>query len=85
MIITACVFYAAWRLLVSALDSLLERRLGEVWRRLEWLGRDTDDRLSKDRVSIQGVSIRLRELRKRLRRCEKALYIDAEGKEEDEL
>lgn len=65
-----------WELSPAELDAL--------WRRVEWLCRDTDDRLSADRVAIQRVSIRARSLHKRVRRCEKELYIAADGTDAEE-
>lgn len=62
----------------------LRDELDALWRRVEWLCRDTDDRLSADRVAIQRVSIRARSLHKRVRRCEKELYIAADGTDAEE-
>ena len=61
----------------------LERRYGSLrdevgarWRRIEWLCRDTDDRLSVDRLELQQKSKQVRNLWTRLRHVEEALYIE---------
>lgn len=68
----------------------VRRELDALWRRAEWLERDADWRLSADRVELQQRGMQIRQVQKRVRRCEKALYInvdgsEAEGKEEGEL
>lgn len=55
-------------------DSLREE-VGALWRRIEWLCRDTDDRLSVDRLEFQQKSKQVRNLWTRLRHVEEALYI----------
>lgn len=69
---------------------LFRDELDALWRRTEWLERDADGRLSADRVELQQRGMQIRQVQKRVRRCEKALYInvdgsEAEGKEEGEL
>ena len=49
---------------------------GALWRRIEWLCRDTDDRLSVDRLELQQKSKQVRNLWTRLRHVEEALYIE---------
>lgn len=67
-------------------DSLREE-VGALWRRIEWLCRDTDDRLSVDRLEFQQKSKQVRNLWKRLRYVEKKLYLEPSDafkeKEED--
>lgn len=77
------------RLFRDELDEL-EANIEALWRRAEWLERDADGRLSADRVELQQRGMQIRQVQKRVRRCEKALYInvdgsEAEGKEEDAL
>ena len=57
-------------------NRLVTDELAKVWRRLEWLCRDTDDRLSVDRLEFQQKSKQVRNLWKRLRHVEEALYIE---------
>ena len=61
--------------------------LDKMWNRIEWLCRDTDDRLSVDRLELQQKSKQVRNLWKRLRHVEEALYIEPSDafkeKEED--
>lgn len=67
-------------------DSLWDE-VGALWRRIEWLCRDTDDRLSVNRLELQQKSKQVRNLWTRLRHVEEALYIepsDAFKKREDE-
>lgn len=67
-------------------DSLRDE-VGALWRRIEWLCRDTDDRLSVNRLELQQKSKQVRNLWTRLRHVEEALYIepsDAFKKREDE-
>lgn len=77
----ACAFALVW---AHGKTRALERRLsaldGEVsrmWDRLEWLCRDTDDRLSADRVELQQRAMQIRNIQKRVKRAEGFLYIDA--------
>lgn len=61
--------------------------VGALWWRIEWLCRDTDDRLSVDRLELQQKSKQVRNLWTRLRHEEEALYIEPSDafkeKEED--
>ena len=50
--------------------------LDKMWNRIEWLCRDVDDRLSVDRLELQQKSKQVRNLWKRLRHVEEALYIE---------
>ena len=73
------VLVAAWRRLIKSCDEnnrLASDELAKVWRRLEWLCKDTDDRLSVDRLEFQQKSKQIRNLWKRLRYIEKRLYIE---------
>lgn len=76
----------AARRLERRYDSLRDE-VGAMWRRIEWLCRDTDDRLSVDRLEFQQKSKQVRNLWKRLRYVEEALYIEPSDafkeKEED--
>ena len=67
-------------------DSLRDE-VGALWRRIEWLCRDTDDRLSVNRLELQQKSKQVRNLWTRLRYVEKKLYIEPSDafkeKEED--
>lgn len=85
--------YAALLLWVLAARRL-ERRydslrddVAALWRRIEWLCRDTDDRLSVNRLELQQKSKQVRNLWTRLRHVEEALYIEPSNafkdKEED--
>lgn len=56
-------------------DSLRDE-VGALWRRIEWLCRDVDDRLSVDRLEFQQKSKQVRNLWTRLRHVEEALYIE---------
>ena len=56
--------------------SKLEKEIERMWNRIEWLCRDTDDRLSVDRLEFQQKSKQVRNLWKRLRHVEEALYIE---------
>lgn len=71
----------AARRLESRYDSLREE-VGALWRRIEWLCRDTDDRLSVDRLEFQQKSKQVRNLWKRLRYVEKKLYIKSSDLDE---
>ena len=64
-------------------DRLLRGEIDALWRRVEWLERDSDGRLSADRVELQQRGMQIRQVQKRVRRCEKALYINVDGKEAD--
>lgn len=65
--------------------SELEKEIDRIWNRIEWLCKDTDDRLSVDRLEFQQKSKQVRNLWKRLRYVEKKLYIEPSDafKEED--
>lgn len=65
----------AARRLERRYDSLRDE-VGALWRRIEWLCRDTDDRLSVDRLELQQKSKQVRNLWTRLRYVEKKLYIE---------
>lgn len=64
----------ALRRLERRYDSLRDE-VGALWRRIEWLCRDTDDRLSVERLEFQQKSKQARNLWTRLRHVEEALYI----------
>ena len=51
--------------------SKLEKEIDRMWNRIEWLCKDTDDRLE-----FQQKSKQVRNLWKRLRYVEKKLYIE---------
>lgn len=53
----------------------VKEELDKMWDRIEWLCRDTDDRLSVDRLEFQQKSKQVRNLWTRLRYVEKKLYI----------
>lgn len=70
---------------VSIIQMLLDYRerkqkakeeLNRMWDRIEWLCRDTDNRLSEDRLALQQRAIQIGKLRKRLQYVEKMLYIE---------
>ena len=65
----------AARRLESRYDSL-RAELDKMWNRIEWLCRDTDDRLSVDRLEFQQKSKQISNLWTRLRYVEKKLYIE---------
>ena len=65
----------ALRRLERRYDSLRDE-VGALWRRIEWLCRDTDDRLSVNRLELQQKSKQVRNLWARLRYVEKMLYIE---------
>ena len=78
---------SAARRLERRCDSLREE-VGALWRRVEWLCRDTDDRLSVDRLELRQRSRQVRNLWTRLRHVEETLYIEPgdafrEKREED--
>lgn len=76
----------AARRLERRYDSLRDE-VDALWRRIEWLCRNTDDRLSVDRLEFQQKSKQVRNLWTRLRYVEKNLYIepgDAFKEKEDE-
>lgn len=54
----------------------VKEELDKMWNRIEWLCKDTDDRLSVDRLEFQQKSKQVRNLWKRLRYVEKRLYIE---------
>ena len=66
-----------WRLHGRKVKMLTEMKedLDKMWNRIEWLCRDTDDRLSVDRLEFQQKSKQVRNLWTRLRHVEEALYI----------
>lgn len=65
----------AARRLERRYDSLRDE-VGALWRRIEWLCEDTDNRLSVDRLEFQQKSKQISNLWKRLRYVEKKLYIE---------
>ena len=65
----------AARRLERRYDSLRDE-VDALWRRIEWLCRDTDDRLSVNRLELQQKSKQVRNLWTRLRHVEEALYIE---------
>ena len=71
------LWFFYWKLM--AMDrrlSKLEKEIDRMWNRIEWLCKDTDDRLSVDRLELQQKSKQVRNLWKRLRHVEEALYIE---------
>lgn len=74
------VLVTAWRRLMKSCDEnnrLVSDELAKVWRRLEWLCKDTDDRLSVDRVELQQRALQIKNLQIRTKTIEKYLYLDA--------
>lgn len=67
-----------WRLHGRKVKMLTEMKeeLDKMWNRIEWLCKDTDDRLSVDRLEFRQKSRQVRNLWKRLRYVEKKLYIE---------
>lgn len=67
-----------WRLHGRKVKMLTEMKaeLDKMWNRIEWLCKDTDDRLSVDRLEFQQKSKQVRNLWTRLRHVEEALYIE---------
>ena len=65
----------------------MKEELDKMWNRIEWLCKDTDDRLSVDRLEFQQKSKQVRNLWTRLRHVEEVLYIQPSDafkeKEED--
>lgn len=65
----------------------MKEDLDKMRNRIEWLCKDTDDRLSVDRLEFQQKSKQVRNLWTRLRYVEKKLYIEPSDafkeKEED--
>lgn len=55
---------------------IVRDEISRMWDRIEWLCRDTDDRLSVDRLELQQKSKQVRNLWTRLRYVEKKLYIE---------
>lgn len=55
----------------------VKEELDKMWNRIEWLCKDTDDRLSADRVELQQRAMQIKNLQKRVKRAEGFLYIDA--------
>ena len=78
-----------WRLHGRKVKMLTEMKedLDKMWNRIEWLCRDTDDRLSVDRLELQQKSKQVRNLWTRLRHVEEALYIEPSDafKEKEEV
>lgn len=68
----------AARRLERRYDSLRDE-VGALWRRIEWLCRDVDGRLSVDRLELQQRGMQIKALQRRVRRCERALYINVDG------
>lgn len=56
--------------------SKTKEELDKMWDRIEWLCRDTDDRLSVDRLEFQQKTKQISHLWRRLRYVEKRLYIE---------
>lgn len=54
----------------------VEEELSKMWDRIEWLCKDTDDRLSVDRLEFQQKAKQISHLWRRLRYVEKKLYIE---------
>ena len=75
--VEACL-WILWRLHGRKVKMLTEMKkdLDKMWNRIEWLCRDTDDRLSVDRLELQQKSKQVRNLWTRLRHVEEALYIE---------
>ncbi len=78
----ACAFALAWASCRRARAaekrlSALDGEVSRIWDRLEWLCKDTDDRLSADRVELQQRAMQIKNLQKRVKRAEGFLYIDA--------
>lgn len=72
------VFWVCWGKLMAVEKTLskMEGEIDKMWSRIEWLCRDTDDRLSVDRLEFQQKSKQIRNLWKRLRYVERRLYIE---------
>lgn len=73
------ILVAALHRFKKSCEELLETvrdEISRMWDRIEWLCRDTDDRLSVDRLEFQQKSKQIRNLWKRLRYVEKRLYIE---------
>lgn len=77
-----------WRLHGRKVKMLTEMKeeLDKMWNRIEWLCRDTDGRLSIDRVELQQRALQIKNLQIRTKTIEKYLYLDAKdafkGKED---
>ena len=67
-----------WRLHGRKVKMLTEMKaeLDKMWNRIEWLCKDTDDRLSVDRLEFQQKSKQVRNLWTRLRYVEKKLHLE---------
>lgn len=67
-----------WRLHGRKVKMLTEMKaeLDKMWDRIEWLCRDTDNRLSVDCLKFQQKSKQISNLWKRLHYVEKNLYIE---------
>ena len=89
LIFTPIVAVGTVRMLVDHRErkQKVKEELDKMWNRIEWLCRDTDDRLSVDRLELQQKSKQVRNLWTRLRHVEEALYIEPSDafkeKEED--
>jgi uncharacterized membrane protein len=53
-------------------------------RRADYIGTDADDRLSRCKMEIQMLQIQSREMKRRIRRCEKELGINIKEVGDDE-
>ena len=78
LIFTPIVAVGTVQMLVDhrELKQKVKEELDKMWNRIEWLCRDVDDRLSVDRLELQQKSKQVRNLWKRLRHVEEALYIE---------
>lgn len=52
-------------------------------RRADYIGTDADDRLSRRKMEIQMLNMRVGQMAKRIKRCEKELDINAKDNEEN--
>lgn len=58
-----------------------EDRIDALERRTDWLAQDTDDRLSRRKIGIQMLQMRVGQMSKRIKRCEKELNINVKEEE----
>lgn len=58
-----------------------EDRIDALERRTDWLAQDTDDRLSRRKIGIQMLQMRVGQMAKRVKRCEKELNINTKEEE----
>lgn len=72
--VEAVCLFLVWGRIVRLSKAELET--DRMWNRIEWLCKDTDDRLSVDRMEFQQKSKQIAHLWKRLRYVEKRLYIE---------